>query len=97
MFRPSDHPRRNILIVFLYYVNSLFNFTVCLPLIYTVKYFYVFPVICYIKHVLVMGPCHGIKERFSFNSLERLSITFTADGNQQRLPLIFYSFLVILQ
>ena len=29
--------------------------------------------------------------------LERLSMTFTADGKRQRLPLIFYSFLVILK
>ena len=29
--------------------------------------------------------------------LERLSMMFTADGKQQRLPLIFYSFLVILK
>ena len=28
--------------------------------------------------------------------IERLSMTFTADGKRQRLPLIFYSFLVIL-
>ena len=28
---------------------------------------------------------------------ERLSMTFTADGKRQRLPLIFYSFLVILK
>jgi len=31
-----------------------------------------------------------------FASLESLSMTFTADGKRQRLPLIFYSFLVIL-
>ena len=29
--------------------------------------------------------------------VERLSMTFTADGKRQRLPLIFYSFLVILK
>ena len=29
--------------------------------------------------------------------LERLSMTFTADGKRQRLPVIFYSFLVILE
>ena len=29
--------------------------------------------------------------------IERLSMTFTADGKRQRLPLIFYSFLVILK
>ena len=29
--------------------------------------------------------------------IERLSMTFTADGKRQRLPLIFYSFVVILQ
>ena len=29
--------------------------------------------------------------------LERLSMTFTADGKRQRLSLIFYSFLVILK
>ena len=29
--------------------------------------------------------------------LERLSMAFTADGKRQRLPLIFYSFLVILK
>ena len=32
-----------------------------------------------------------------FKGLERLSMTFTADGKRQRLPLIFYSFLVILK
>ena len=30
-------------------------------------------------------------------SIESLSMTFTADGKRQRLPLIFYSFLVILK
>ena len=29
--------------------------------------------------------------------IERLSMTFTADGKRQRLPLISYSFLVILK
>ena len=29
--------------------------------------------------------------------LERLSMTLTADGKRQRLPLIFYSVLVILK
>ena len=29
-------------------------------------------------------------------SIERLSMTFAADGKRQRLPLIFYSFLVVL-
>ena len=29
--------------------------------------------------------------------LESLSMTFTADGKQQRLPLIFHSFVVILK
>ena len=29
--------------------------------------------------------------------LERFSMAFTADGKRQRLPLIFYSFLVILK
>ena len=29
--------------------------------------------------------------------VERLSMTFTADGKRQRLPLIFYPFLVILK
>ena len=35
--------------------------------------------------------------RSSPELLERLSMTFTADGKRQRLPLIFYSFLVILK
>ena len=33
-----------------YFVNLLFYFNICLSLIYTVNYFYVFPVICYIKN-----------------------------------------------
>ena len=33
----------------LYFVYLLFYFTICLSVIYTVNYFYVFPVICYIK------------------------------------------------
>ena len=49
--RWSEHPPRNLVIVFLYYVNLLFTFTLGLSLIYTVKWFYLFPVICYIKHV----------------------------------------------
>ena len=35
--------------------------------------------------------------RRTLKILERLSMTFTADGKRQRLPLIFYSFLVILK
>ena len=30
-------------------------------------------------------------------TIERLSKTFTADGKRQRLPLFFYSFIVILK
>ena len=33
----------------------------------------------------------------AFLPIESLSMTFTADGKRQRLPLIFYSFLVILK
>ena len=34
----------------LYFVYLLFYFTICLSVIYTVNYFYVFPAICYIKN-----------------------------------------------
>ena len=30
-------------------------------------------------------------------TIEKLSMTFTADGKRQRLPVIFYSFLVIIK
>ena len=34
---------------------------------------------------------------YHIRTLERLSMTFTADGKRQRLPLFFYYFLVILK
>ena len=39
---------------------------------------------------------HGLL-RPAQESIESLSMTFTADGKRQRLPLIFYSFLVIIK
>ena len=62
--------------------------------------------------VIVQNPFHMLANlnAFSFNfnnsdcwstyismSLESLSMTFTADGKRQRLPLIFYSFLAVIK
>ena len=46
--RGSEHPRRNLLTVSFCYVMLLFNFTLCLSLIYTV--YYAFPVLQNIPH-----------------------------------------------
>ena len=41
--------------------------------------------------------CYCILQVYIKELIERLSMTFTADGKRQRLSLIFYSFLVILK
>ena len=55
--------------------------------------------VCMTGGIYALYPSHTNVCKFNnFQlTLESLSMTFTADGKRQRLPLIFYSFLVILK
>ena len=50
-----------------------------------------------IPHVNGIGISFGFYLIFQFVIVESLSMAFTSDGKRQRLPLIFFSFLVILE
>ena len=50
-----------------------------------------------VDKTLYKNNLHRITTSVRQFKIERLSMTFTADGKRQRLPLIFYPFLVILK
>ena len=51
----------------------------------------------YVCNVPIVQNLFKTLPKVTSHTLERLSMTFTADDKRQRLPLIFYSFLVIIK
>ena len=82
--------------VIVWQASSDFFFSLGIEILWTGMYLFVLDVLQWQRSRL----CARGRTRTSVsrhNTLERFSMTFTADGKRQRLPLIFYSLLVTLK